>query len=223
MPRERFARRFIARDLAIAGAGASIVVVAYFLLAASPPARAQDGSGTSLSQLKAPVCMSDQELTAYLTALALATSEAILDRCKAAFAGQLDAASIAQIEAANRRAAERPGEVMRKANATARGPFERAHPGNGGGAFAEVLQGDLDNNMRRSRSETLEGCDKVMTLWSRQGSRRCVGGNSRAVRRQHVQPRYSARRAILSAVSRARRVTLKRSRLGSPATNRHPN
>jgi hypothetical protein len=55
---------------------------------------------------------------------------------------------------------------MRKANAAAKGPFERAHPGNGGGAFAEVLRGDLDNNMRRSREETLEGCEKVTALWS---------------------------------------------------------
>ena len=110
--------------------------------------------------------MSDEELTAYLTLLALATSEEILARCKASFPDQLDGIDVAAIETANRQVAERPGEVMSKARTQALKAFERAHPGKGGGVLAEVIQGDLANNMRRARSETLKGCEQVVTLWS---------------------------------------------------------
>lgn len=110
--------------------------------------------------------MSDDEVKSYLTALALGTAKAIMARCKASFGGDLDATRVNQIERANRRASQQPGQVLVSANAQARVAFERAYPGKGGGIFAEVLQGDLAKNMRRSRDETLKGCKSVIALWA---------------------------------------------------------
>lgn len=128
--------------------------------------RAQEDVAATVSKLKAPVCMSDEELKGYLTALSLVTVEGILARCKASFAEELGSTRIRSVEDANKRTLERPGPEMRGANALAKSAFERAHPGSGGGAFAEVLRGELDMNMARARPETLESCEKVISLWT---------------------------------------------------------
>ena len=134
-------------------------------LAFNAAALAQDDTGESLSQMKAPVCMSSDELVAYQTTLSFATVGTLLERCKTSFSDRLDAKSIQAVEDANQQVSLRPGPVMRRINGQAREPFERAFPGRGASRFADVLQGDLKRIMSRARAETLESCQKLIGLW----------------------------------------------------------
>ena len=110
----------------------------------------------SLAELKAPVCMSSEELVAYQTTLSLATVGAILERCKASFSDRLDPKQIKAVENANAQVLQQPGSVMRGINARAREPFKRAYPGREASKFADVLQADLQRIMDDARPETIE-------------------------------------------------------------------
>ena len=148
-----------------AGLRCVVAVLIANLIATGPQSRAEDDPEAALSALKAPLCMSADESVAYQTNLSLATSVAILERCKASFAGQLDSKRVAAIEKANERALQQPGSVMRGINERAREPFRRAYPGRDASTFADVLAGDLASIMGEARPETLESCREVIGLW----------------------------------------------------------
>ncbi len=144
----------------------AVAAAAALQLAWVLPIWAQDADGLSLKQLKAPVCMSSDELVAYQTTLSLATVGAILERCKTSFSDRLDPKQIRAVENANKQVLQQPGSVMQGINTRAREPFKRAYPGREASKFADVLQADLQRIMNGARPETLESCQQVIGLWS---------------------------------------------------------
>ena len=148
------------------GSSLAMAMLLVAMVALAPRARAQQDAAPSLNQLKAPVCMSADELVAYQTMLSQGTVSAILERCKASFSGELDADQIGAIEQANKMALERPGVVMKSVDQRAREPFKRAYGGRAASTFADVLSIDLRRIMNSARPETLASCRQVIGLWA---------------------------------------------------------